>query len=189
MTAAPPDLVPSPPSRAALKALRLMLAWFGVAQVPQARVVHGAEVPAPYHDLLVHHGHMTEVLERHHGAPVRVQPYQIHQHGELYGRRLDLRVGADERVIMTGLMIINLATVPAAARSRIVAAREPLGRILIEHRVLRRVAPDAYLHFSAADPLAARFGLRTPRDCWGRLATITCDGAPAVDLLEVVRPE
>lgn len=184
-----PDFLPSPRPRAALKALRLMLAYFGVAQVPQARVVPAAEVPAPYHDLLVHHGHMTEVLERHHGPPVRVLPYQIHPQGELYGRRLDLRAGAADQVVMTGLMIINLASVPEAARARIVAAREPLGRILIEHRVLRRVAPEAYLHFAAADPLAARFGLRTPRDVWGRLATITCDGAPAVDLLEVVRPQ
>jgi hypothetical protein len=30
-------------------------------------VVPASEVPEPFHGLLVHHGHMTEVLEKRHG--------------------------------------------------------------------------------------------------------------------------
>ncbi|MEG1971158.1 MAG: hypothetical protein RR101_13690, partial [Burkholderiaceae bacterium] len=86
------------------------------------------------------------------------------------------------------LMIFNLQSVAPMVREEILAARIPLGRILINHRVLREVTSEAYFHIAAEDSLAARFGLAEPRDVYGRLATIFCDGAPAVDLLEIVRP-
>ena len=38
----------------------------------EMNVVSGLEVPAPYDRLLVHEGHMTVTLEKHHGAPVEL---------------------------------------------------------------------------------------------------------------------
>ena len=73
-------------------------------------------------------------------------------------------------------------------REEILAAQTPLGRILIQHRVLREVTSEAYLRVESDDPLVARFGLPEPRVAYGRLATIFCDGVPAVDLLEIVAP-
>jgi chorismate-pyruvate lyase len=172
----------------ASKLVRLMLAFFGDSEVPQARAVEAAGIPAPYRPLLVHNGHMTEALERHHGGTLNVRPYRIRREGDLYGRRLDLHVAGVDGPVMTGIMIFNLALVAAAVRDEIVAAASPLGEILIRHRILRRVVPDAYLEFDAADPLLARFGLPSPRRAYGRLATIDCDQRPAVDLLEIVRP-
>ena len=170
------------------KVVRLMLAFFGDSEVPNARAVEAGAVPLPYRSLLVHGGHMTEVLERHHGGALSVHPYRIGREGDIYGRRLDLRVAGDEAPVMTGIMIFNLALVGDAVRDEILEAAAPLGEILIRHRILRRVAPEAFLEFDARDPLAARFGLPAPRPAWGRLATIDCDGRPAVDLLEIVRP-
>ncbi len=85
-------------------------------------------------------------------------------------------------------LTFNLALVAAKVRDEIVRAESPLGEILIRHRILRRVKPDAFLQFDAADPLVARFGLPAPRPAYGRLATIECNGRPAVDRLEIVRP-
>jgi len=170
------------------KVVRLMLAYFGDSEVPRARAVDGASIPAPYRPLLVHNGHMTEVLERHHGGALVVRPYRIHREGELYGRRLDLHAAGIDRPVMTGIMIFNLALVAATVRDEILAAASPLGEILIRHRILRRVVPDAYLEFDATDPLLARFDLASPRRAYGRLATIDCNRRPAVDLLEIVRP-
>jgi hypothetical protein len=170
------------------KVVRLMLAFFGDSEVPIARAVDPGSVPLPYRPLLVHGGHMTEVLERHHGGALSVHPYRIRREGDIYGRRLDLRVASGDAVVMTGIMIFNLALVTATVRDEILRAGSPLGEILIRHRILRRVTPDAFLEFDARDPLAARFGLPAPRPAWGRLATIDCDGQPAVDLLEIVRP-
>jgi len=170
------------------KVVRLMLAFFGDSELPRAHAVAGTDVPEPYRSLLVHSGHMTEVLERHHGGSASVQPYRIHRQGDLYGRRLDLHITGVEGPVMTGIMIFNLALVAAKVRDEILAAASPLGEILIRHRILRRVVPDAYLAFDAADPLLARFGLPRAQPAYGRLATIDCDRRPAVDLLEIVRP-
>ncbi|MDZ7653126.1 MAG: hypothetical protein U5L03_11515 [Burkholderiaceae bacterium] len=178
----------SAPSIDAAKVVRLMLAFFGDSEVPQARTLAAEAIPAPYRPLLAHAGHMTEVLERHHGGALRVQPYRIHREGDIYGRRIDLFAAGVDGPVMTGIMIFNLALVAPAVRDEIVGAKSPLGEILIRHRILRRVAPDAFLAFEATDPLVARFGSAADRPAYGRLATIDCDQRPAVDLLEIVRP-
>lgn len=170
------------------KVVRLMLAFFGDSEVPRARAVEPSSVPQPYRALLVHNGHMTQMLERHHGGALAVHPYRIHREGDIYGRRIDLRIDGHDAPVMTGIMIFNLALVAATVRDEIVRAASPLGEILIRHRILRRVAPDAFLEFGPRDPLVARFGLPAPRPAYGRLATIDCDRRPAVDLLEIVRP-
>lgn len=171
-----------------LKALRLMLAFFGDGAPSVARPVDAEAIPAPYRALLVHGGHMTEALERHHGGALSVHPYRIRHDGDLYGRRIDLRAAGRDGPVMTGIMIFNLALVSATVREEILRADTPLGEILIRHRILRRVAPEAFLAFDPRDALLARFALPSPRAAYGRLATIDCDRRPAVDLLEIVRP-
>jgi chorismate-pyruvate lyase len=170
------------------KVVRLMLAFFGDSEVPRAAALPPAELPELPRRLLAHNGHMTEVLTRHHGAALSVKPYRIHREGDIYGRRLDLFAAGTDGPVMTGIMIFNLALVAEPVRDEIVQAQTPLGEILIHHRILRRVAPDAFLRFDARDPLAARFGLAPAQPAYGRLATIDCDQRPAVDLLEIVRP-
>lgn len=170
------------------KVVRLMLAFFGDSEVPLAHAVDGASVPPPYRPLLVHNGHMTQVLECHHGGALSVHPYRIRREGDIYGRRIDLTAAGHEGPVMTGIMIFNLALVGPAVRDEIVDAASPLGEILIRHRILRRVRTDAFLEFNRRDPLVARFGLAAPRPAYGRIATIDCDRRPAVDLLEIVRP-
>jgi len=172
----------------AAKVLRLMLAFFGDGEVPVAQSVPVSELPEVPRRLLAHNGHMTEVLSRHHGAALAVKPYRIRREGEIYGRRLDLFAAGVDRPVMTGVMIFNLALVAADVRDEIVQARTPLGEILVRRRILRRVSPEAYLRFDEGDPLVTRFGLAPAQPAYGRLATIACEGRPAVDLLEIVRP-
>jgi chorismate-pyruvate lyase len=62
----------------------------------------------------------------------------------------------------------------------------PLGRVLIEHNVLRRIELSSLLRIAPCPRLHAWFS--TDRPCYGRLAIIHCDEAPAVELLEVVAP-
>lgn len=171
------------------KVVRLMLAFFGDHGVSTARQVMPEEVPPPYRRLLVHSGHMTEALKRQHGNTLAVRPYRVRRDGDLYGRRLDLLAGDDQRPLMTGIMIFNMTLVAPGVREEIEQAHTPLGQILIGRRILRRVRPDAFLRFDADDPLVRRFACDAPRrPAYGRLATIDCDQRPAVDLLEIVRP-
>jgi hypothetical protein len=178
----------SEPVVEASKVVRLMLAFFGDSEVPLARAVGAEAIPVPQRRLLAHAGHMTEVLERLHGGVLSVQPYRVHREGDIYGRRIDLFAAGVDGPVMTGIMIFNLALVAPEVREEIVAARSPLGAILIRRRILRRVRPDAFLEFDPRDPLVARFGPDDARPAYGRLATIDCDQRPAVDLLEIVRP-
>jgi chorismate-pyruvate lyase len=168
------------------KELRLLLAFFGEGAAPDAEGMAPTALPEPERALLVHHGHMTETLERRHGGPVRVVPYRTRREGEIYGRKLDLLCG-DGTVAMTGVMLVNLALCEVAVRGEILSEAKPLGRILVEHGVMRRVEAQSFLRVSAADPLVRRFGVSAP--AYGRFATIFCDGRPAIDVLEIVRPE
>lgn len=171
------------------KEVRLLLAFFGESRLPRCRHVEADDVPEPYHGLLVHDDHMTVTLETYYGEPVRVRPYQVHRQGEIYGRKLDLMVGPNDTVVMTGMMLMNFRFVSPEVQELIVSQKIPLGRILIEHNILRRVTSESFVLFDAGDPLAQRFGLAEPKAAYGRLATIFCDEKPAIDLLEIVRPE
>lgn len=170
------------------KSLRLLLAFFGEARLPHCTEVAAQKIPDPYRYLLVHEAHMTVTLENHHGGPVSVHPYQIHGQGNLYGRKLDLRLVESGKVVMTGAMLFNFSFCSPQVRDLIVEGKTPLGRILIEHNILRRVSVDSFLKLDASDPLVSRFEMDVPQDAYGRIATIFCDEQPAVDLLEIVRP-
>ena len=170
------------------KELRLLLAFFGEGAAPRAQGVAAADLPEAARALLVHHGHMTETLERRHEGPVQVVPYATRRAGDIYGRRLDLLRG-DGAVVMTGVMLVNLALCDAAVQAEILSEAAPLGRILIAHNVMRRVHTQSFLQVDESDPLARRFLLSKPLPAFGRFATIFCDDRPAIDVLEIVRPE
>lgn len=165
-----------------------MLAFFGESRIPRCQEVSPEEVPEPFHKLLVHNKHMTVTLEEYFGQPVEVHPYVVHQGGDWYGRKLDLAIPPDGQVVMTGLMMVNFGFCTDRVRERIVEQKTPLGRILIENNILREISTESFLRIDAEDPLIARFGGAGDRDGYGRIATIFCDGSPAVDLLEVVTP-
>ncbi|MFO0947036.1 MAG: hypothetical protein U1D30_14020 [Planctomycetota bacterium] len=170
------------------KILRLLLAFFGESRLPECREIAPSDVPPPFHSLLVHDNHMTVTLEEYFGKRVIVRPYQVHRVGDLYGRKLDLLLEGNGRVVMTGAMLFNLSTVSPEVGALILEQKTPLGRILIEHDILRTISGGTYVRIEPTDPLAARFGNPDPVACYGRLATIFCDGKPAVDLLEIVTP-
>jgi hypothetical protein len=176
------------PSIEPARELRLLYAFFGDAALPEIEGVDADDVPEPYHRLLVHRHHMTVTLEEYHGKPVKVVPWNVHRHGDIYGRKLDLLVDPGI-VVMTGVMLINFGYCTKAVEDAVVAESAPLGRILIEHNVMRRVDATAYVRLPAADALVQRFHLPEPKPAYGRVATIYCDEKPAIDLLEIVRPE
>lgn len=169
------------------KELRLLLAFFGDAAVPNCISVPPENVPEPFRRLLNHHDHMTLALEEHFGHSVRVHPYLVRREGDLYGRKLDLSIPSGQ-IVMTGAMLFNLRSVSAEVAARIVEQKTPLGRILIEHDVLRRITGVSLLRFPAEEPLLGRFGRPATGPAYGRVATILCDEKPAVDLLEIVTP-
>jgi chorismate-pyruvate lyase len=178
------------PANSAGPELRALFALFPAANdMPEYEFVPGDEVPPPYNGLLVHDQHMTVTVEAHHGVPVDVQILARAQNGDSYARKILLVLQGSSKVVQFGIMRVHLNYTDEAVRKEILAGQTPLGRILIEHNVLRRIEPTAFLRVIPGPAMTSWFGLKRPQPTYGRLAYIHCDGQPAVELLEIVAPE
>jgi hypothetical protein len=78
--------------------------------------------------------------------------------------------------------------VTECVKKEILAGIVPLGRVLIQHNVLRHVDLGAILRFTAGPGLATRLQMKEGQVTYGRMATIFCNGSPAIDLLEISAP-
>jgi hypothetical protein len=147
------------------------------------------QVPEPYHKLLVHEHHMTVTVESHHGSLVDVRVLQRVHEGDTYARKILLALQSTGRIVQFGIVRIHFQYCSAAVRDEILAGQTPLGRILINHNVLRRIEPTAFLRVLPGPAMLDWFSLKTMQPTYGRLAIIHCDSQPAVELLEIVAPE
>ena len=152
-------------------------------------VVPADQVPEPYHGLLVHEHHMTVTVEAHHGSLVDVRVLDRKHDGDCYARKILLAKQSDGRIVQFGLVLIWLNYCSPEVRAEIVAEKTPLGRILINHNVLRRIEPTDFLRVTPGPEMMEWFRLTAPTPAYGRLALIHCDGKPAIELLEIVTPE
>lgn len=171
----------------ALEELRSLTAMFPQAEPLCQRVEHipSAVTPEPYQGLLVHHEHMTVSMERYHGCPVDVRILRHRQDGDIYAREIVLLKQGTTIPVQYGLVRFRLDYVIEPVRREIIAGQTPLGRILINHNVLRHIDLGAILEMTAGPGLAAALQMNVGQVTYGRLATIFCNRQPAVDLLEV----
>jgi chorismate-pyruvate lyase len=82
---------------------------------------------------------MTATVEAHYGEPVDVQVLASRRVGETYARKILLRLRGSGRAVQFAVTRIDLAMLSATVRDEIVAERVPLGRVLVQHGVLRTV--------------------------------------------------
>jgi len=170
--------------------LETLLALFPPSTYIRSAEPIAAEVmPQPYRRLLVHEHHMTVTVEAHHGDLVDVCVLERRIDNGSYARKILLALQKTGKVVQFGLVRIHLAYCSEAVRAEILAQQTPLGRILIEHDVLRRIEPTAFLRVTPGPEMMRWFNLTTPEGTYGRLALIHCDGKPAIELLEIVAPE
>jgi hypothetical protein len=156
---------------------------------PECAVVQPEEIPHPDDHLLVHHEHMTAKLEDFHGSPVDVHVREEHlsDDGDLYTRMITLSPkDAPGKTVEWGIVRLDFRYMDAAVRDEILRKRMPLGAILIQHDVHRRIKPRFFLRFPPGGPVLHLFGSAETRPVYGRLGTIYCDEEPAIELLEIV---
>jgi hypothetical protein len=146
-------------------------------------------LPQPYRRLLAHHEHMTVSVEKHHGCQVDVEVIAAKRSGDYYSRKIILRRQSDRRVVLFGIPRLNLRLVDDDVRREILSENKPLGRVLIDHNVLREVQLASLYQVTPGAGLCRLFELAAPAATYGRTAFIYCDGYPAVELLEIVSPE
>ena len=167
--------------------LPTLRALFGLTPPPFA-VVPAWALPPPYRALLDHAQHMTVTVEKHFDSLVDVRVLDRVRDGDSYARQILLALQSDGRVVQYGIVRIHLHFCSDAVAARILEEKTPLGRILIEGDVLRRIEPTSFVRVAADDIMAQHFGVAAGADCFGRLGIIHCDGQPAIELLEVLAP-
>jgi chorismate-pyruvate lyase len=150
--------------------------------------VSPTEMPADFQRLLAHTHHMTVTVEQFHRTPVNVQVLEKRHDGQFYSRRILLSRQTDGRVVQFGIVRLDFEQLSPEVRRRIESQSAPLGRILIEHNVLREIELVALWRVSPGPDLCQLFGLSQPEITYGRTAIIHCNGSPAVELLEIVTP-
>ena len=161
---------------------------FWTLDFSQVGIVPPSWVPEPYRQLLVHHDHMTVTIEAYFKDAVEIERLQSHQIGDTYGRETLLKLVESKQVVQFGAVRIDLACCTSPVRAAILKEETPLGRVLIEHNVLRRIEPTAFLQITPGPNLAGWFGLSRPETCYGRLGVIFCDDRPAIAVLEILAP-
>lgn len=174
------------------------LFYSDVAELGQFDEISDEQMPPVYKNLLAHDGHMTVTVEAHHQQPVDVIVLDRNVTSSLYARKIVLCRQHDQEVVQFGLMRVNFAHLRPDVREAIEREDTPLGRILIEHDVLRTVQLVSLYRVGPGNELKHYFGLqstegasngRKPTTCYGRTAIIFCSDEPAVELLEIVVPE
>ena len=153
-----------------------------------ATLLHASALPEPYRGLLAHTEHMTVTMEAFYGAPVDVRVLNADRLGDFYHRRIILTLHGTDRVVQYGLVRIDLTLCSPPVRSAILSQKTPLGRILIEHNVLRRIEPTAFLRVDPGPTLTQALRLAKPTPLYGRTGVIFCDDRPAIAVLEVPAP-
>lgn len=179
-----------PDAQAALLDLCRPFAHAGGASFsPECVIVQPDAIPFPQDKLLVHHEHMTVVLQKHHGAPVAVQVLEEHLDGDLYTRKISLTPRGQDKVVEWGVVRLDFRYMERAVRDEILAKQSPLGAVLIKHDVLRRIKPRWFVRLPSDGPVLGLFGVRASdgaEAAYGRIGTIYCNEEPAIQLLEIV---
>lgn len=157
----------------------------GSVLIDHAEHVASGMTPEPYRTLLAHCEHMTERMEAFHKSAVDVRVLSRQITGNSYSRKILLLKQGTESVVQFGIVRFDLGSVSEKVREEILSEQTPLGRILIRHNVFRSIELGAILRITAGPGLADALRMPVGAVTYGRLATIFCDGRPAVDLLEV----
>jgi hypothetical protein len=180
----------SGPADPATRARSLARLFAGTADHDFAMLepVAATDVPEPFRTLLDHRSHMTVAMERFHGDAVELRVIaEANLADGRYGREILLVVpgtaGGAPRVVQHGIVRIDLGAVDAVTARRIRRHEEPLGRILLAAGVLCEVQDVALLRIVPGPHLRER---AVGRETYGRVASITVAGRPAIELLEIV---
>jgi chorismate-pyruvate lyase len=159
----------------------------GRASLGEFAHVEPAEMPTVYRALLAHEYHMTVTVEAHYGCPVNVQVLNRLVTPTHYAREIVLRRQSDGQVVQYGIVRINLGYLSAEVREEVGSEKTPLGRILIQHDVLRQIRLFSLWKIAPTVRLLDALELDQPREIYGRTALITCNDEPAIELLEIVK--
>ncbi|SMP46049.1 hypothetical protein SAMN06265222_10255 [Neorhodopirellula lusitana] len=170
-----------------------------------------ASVPAPNDQLLDHNHHMTVTVEAFHNEQVDVVVHRsrsilasgesvwhndknlktaerlsIAEQTVSYSREITLVTQQSRKVVQYGIVRLDPAMLQRAVWLGIAGGEIPLGRVLINHQVLRSVELCQLWKVKSGIALSALLETDVDQIVYGRTALIRCDDNPAIELLEIV---
>jgi chorismate-pyruvate lyase len=166
----------------------LSLFYQDIAQFGTIAATPADAMPAVARKLLDHEHHMTVTVEDYHNCEVDVQVLETLFDGQAYSRKILLTKQTDSTVVQFGIVRLHFEFLATHVQQEIMAEETPLGRILINHNVLRRVELSQLWKIQVGQDLAELFRITPDTIVYGRTAWIYCNGEPAIELLEVVTP-
>jgi chorismate-pyruvate lyase len=156
-----------------------------VSSLGQFTEANAEGVPDFARRLLAHNSHMTAVLEAAHQSPMTVEVLGVAAEGDHYWRQIILRRSTDQRTVQFAIIRLDFQYIDPTVRREIEQQGAPLGKILIDHNVLRNVVMLSLWRIEPTDVLRERLELPSLATLYGRTAIIQCNGAPAIELLEI----
>lgn len=144
-------------------------------------------LPQRHRTLLAHNDHMTVALESYHQSPVSVTAVAEWQDEASYARASLLSRQSDGAVVQFGMMRIWLGDLPAEAQQEITGKKAPLGRVLIDHNLLREVELITLWKITPGPVLEKHLDANGKTPIFGRSAQILVDERPTVQMLEIVK--
>lgn len=161
-----------------------------VKEVGSFKQIPAGILPGYARTLLSHNEHMTVTVEEFQGCPIDVEVLEVIEQDTHYSRKILLRRQSDGRVVLFGIVRLDFRHVTDDVRREIESRQIPLGKILIEHNVLRQLQLVGLWKIEPGDDLRRHLSMdpQSPLSVYGRTALIYCDGEPAVELLEIVAP-
>lgn len=148
--------------------------------------VTSSALPATARQLLDHDSHMTITVEAFHHSSVNVRVLRSQESPAWYAREILLTRADNGDVVQYGIVRLRPDQFSPDTWREIHAGNLPLGRVLIEHDVFRQVERIGLWKVSAGPRLAELLRIEPKSTIYGRTARILCDGAPAIELLEIV---
>lgn len=147
------------------------------------------DLPPQCQTLLAHTDHMTVALESFHKSAVSVKALAEWRDEASYARCSLLSRQSDGAIVQFGIMRIWLADLPADVQEEITSKRSPLGRVLIDHNLLREVELITLWEIDPGSALQQHLLVNAKAPLYGRTAQILVDERPTVQLLEIVKLE
>ena len=158
------------------------------AQLAHFEQVIPQQLPGAYRTLLDHDDHMTVTVEDWHRSLVNLRVLSSRITRSHYCRKILLVRGADAVPVQFGIVRLKFQYLSRQIRQKVQAHQAPLGRILIQHNVMRKVQLQALWKVRAGPELSQWLGHKPVMTTFGRTAVIHCNGEAAIEVLEIVAP-
>jgi hypothetical protein len=158
-------------------------------EAPVLGHIQAADVPEPYHSLLVHQSDMTSTLENFHHEQLHIKVLARRVVENEYFREVALELNGSGKAVEFGAIKIILDLFPIEARQEILREKQPLGRILTAFGIAFASRPSAYLRMASDDFIEGALKLTGRQFLYGRRNTLMdAWERPLAEIVEILPP-